>query len=103
MIVQPVAMGLKVLQFSLCARTPFGSQAFGDGFKFSNHFDRSSSFKLFEQRLDPLVRHLRIVRMQRMSHRSQMLAGMIKIQPLRGRAKTVCHQVPNPHRPVGHD
>lgn len=67
-IIQPVAMGLEVFQFGLRNRAPFGSQALGDGLEFGDCFDRSSGFEFFEQWLDPLMRRLRIVRMQRVGH-----------------------------------
>lgn len=56
----------------------------------------ASSFEFFEQRFDPLRGCLCIVPMQCMSDGPEVLAGMIKIQPLARRPEPVGYQVPNP-------
>jgi len=54
---------------------------------------------LVQPRWDPSLRRRLIGGIQRVRHRPQRLAGMVKIQPAGGCGKTIGHDLPNPHAP----
>jgi len=59
--------------------------------------------QLVQKRLHPLSRLLTALTKQRVGHRPQMSAGVIKIQPSLRSAKPICSNIPDPDSAVGDD